>query len=150
MIDWLSRLSLLSISVGNWLIRLSFLETWMDHDLARFEIIDLPVLPNVRWRTSVSLNLASIHVLSDDHVSVVATCSNNRACCTNLWNRVGSDLNGGVRYTRSRYEMRHTADKYDLNNELKFIEFEYSIFIFWQLPIIYDFTGFWGFGGVHS
>ena len=77
MIDWLSRLSLLSISVGNWLIRLSFLETWMDHDLARFEIIDLPVLSDVRWRASVSFNLASIHVLPDNHVSVVASRSNN-------------------------------------------------------------------------
>ena len=131
MIDWLSRRSLFSVGVGNWLVRLSLLETWMNHDLAGFEIIDLPVLSDVRWSTSVSFNLASIHVLPDDHVSVVASRSNNRACCTNLWNWVCSDLNGGVWNTRSRYEMRHTADKYDLNNELKFIEFEYSIFIFW-------------------
>lgn len=99
MVHWLGCLSLLSVGVGEWIVRLSLLQTWVDHDLARLQIVNLPVLADVGWCAGISFDLGSVNIRSDAHVSVVATCCNDCACTTDAWNWVSSHLDGGCGYT---------------------------------------------------
>lgn len=61
-VHWLSCLRLFSICVFKWLVWLTFLQTWVDHDLARLEIVNLPVLPDVGRSSSVTFDFTGIHI----------------------------------------------------------------------------------------
>ena len=81
----------------------------MDHDFARVKIIDFSVLSNMRRGALVSSLLTRVHVLSNAHISVVATSGNDRTSCPDFRNRVSPDLDGGIRNVRSCYKIVHAG-----------------------------------------
>ena len=67
----------------------------MHHNLARFIVIDLSVLTGVGWRTRIAPSLVAIDILSDRHISVVATRGNNVTGCTDFGHGISTDLSCG-------------------------------------------------------
>ena len=73
-------------------VGLAFLETRVDHDLTRLIVVGLSVLANMRRSSSVTPAFIAVHLLSNGHVSIVATGSNDVASSSNFRDGIGTYL----------------------------------------------------------
>lgn len=91
-VDWVGSLSLTAEGVALWQIGLSLLEARVHHNLPRSHVVSLPVLLGVGRCSEIASGLVAVLILTNRHISIVATSGDNVTSGANLRYGVSSHL----------------------------------------------------------